>query len=113
MIYITEYVNPAAYDDESMPEHSTQRNNTVTILHDATVDSHSDDSDIPEISAGKTREITQYCLHFTTLSQTINDGSVLCCNKDLKNTAKLCICTSDCTLIINQIIVILSSLIHY
>ncbi|XP_063402883.1 tubby protein homolog isoform X1 [Mytilus trossulus] len=44
-----EYVNPAAYEDESFPE---PQRDTVTVLN-VTTDSHSDgDSDIPEISAG-------------------------------------------------------------
>ncbi|XP_052087679.1 tubby-related protein 3-like isoform X7 [Mytilus californianus] len=42
-----EYVNPAAYEDESFPE---PQRDTVTVLN-VTTDSHSDDSDIPEISA--------------------------------------------------------------
>ena len=43
-----EYVNPAAYEDESLPE---PQRDTVTVLN-VTTDSYSDDSDIPEISAG-------------------------------------------------------------
>lgn len=54
ILFISEYVNPAAYEDESLPE---PQRDTVTVLN-VTTDSHSDDSDIPEISAGKEGNIT-------------------------------------------------------
>lgn len=54
ILFIAEYVNPAAYEDESLPE---PQRDTVTVLN-VTTDSHSDDSDIPEISAGKENDIT-------------------------------------------------------
>jgi len=54
ILFISEYVNPAAYEDESLPE---PQRDTVTVLN-VTTDSHSDDSDIPEISAGNEGDIT-------------------------------------------------------